>query len=56
MKKIILGLLMIFSITLFGCDSANLDVGVREDGTIFFNDSTITPDIYLINDDENILI
>lgn len=35
MKKIILGLLMIFSITLFGCDSANLDVGVREDGTIF---------------------
>ena len=56
MKKIILGLLMIFSITLFGCDSANLDVGVREDGTIFFIDSTITPDIYLINDDENILI
>lgn len=49
---------LIFTLVLFvlvGCDSAKIEVGVR-DGLVYFNDSIITPDIYLIDGKENLKI
>ena len=53
MKKIqIFILLLIPLLSLSGCDSSKIKVGVR-DGIVYFNESTITPDIYLVDGNEN---
>ena len=54
-KKFLFLVFLLLFFPLVGCDTADIEIGVN-DGVAYFNESTITPDIYLINGSENIKI